>query len=156
VLLGVAAADAAAAMGAALRAAGIECQVADGRDDALDAVCLEQAGQPGKVTVMTPLAGCGVGIPVAPELTAVGGLHALDLLDTPCARTRSRFLVRAVNAGSPCSAETWHAADMPCWDSSWIDLPAKGSPQWMVDAACRLQQLVHRWTRRRERRRLLA
>lgn len=156
VLVGVAQADAAAALDSALRAAGIECQMADGRDDALDAQSLERAGQPGTVTVMTPWAGCGVVIPPSPELTAVGGLHVLDLLDTPCARTRQQFLARALHADAPCSAETWHAADMPCWDSSWIDLPARGSPQWMVDAACRLQHLMQRWTQRRERRRLLA
>ena len=155
VLVGVANADAAAALAAALQAAAIDHQIADGRDDALDAAQLERAGRAGAVTVLTPLAARGVPIFVAPEVAAVGGLHALDLLDTPCARTRAQFYGRVARLTEPGSAETWHAADLPCWDRTWLDLPAKGSPQWMVDAASRMQQLVHRWTMRRERRRLL-
>jgi preprotein translocase subunit SecA len=155
VLVGVANADAAMALSAALHAAAIDHRVADGRDDSQDAAHLQRAGQAGAVTVLTLLASRGVPIPVAPEVASVGGLYALDLLDTPCARTRAQFYGRVACQAEPGSAETWHAADLPCWDRTWLDLPAKGSPQWMVDAASRMQQLVHRWATRRERRRLL-
>ena len=155
VLVGVSDADAAAALSAALQAAAVDHRVADGRDDARDAAQLEWAGQAGAVTVLSLQAAPGVAIPVAPEVASVGGLHALDLLDTPCARARAHFYGRVACQSEPGSAETWHAADLPCWDRTWLDLPAKGSPQWMVDAASRMQQLVHRWTARRERRRLL-
>jgi preprotein translocase subunit SecA len=156
VLLGVSDADAAAALSASLLAAGIQAQMVQGLDEAQDAEALAQAGQPGTVTVLVQGCGRGVGTPPSPELAAVGGLHVVDMMDSPSLRVRQQFLQRAHFGGAAGTAEVWHAADMPCWDRSWIDLPVKGSPQWMVDAACRTQQLVHRWTTRRERRRLLA
>jgi preprotein translocase subunit SecA len=156
VLAGVSGPSAAQALSAALTAAGVVHQCVLGDDPGADAECLALAGQRGAVTVLAAGAGRGADTPLGAEVTALGGLHVLDLMDTPCARERHRLLGRSARRGLPGSGETWHAADLPCWDSSWLELPAGGAPQWTVQAVSRMQQLTYEWTRRRQRRALLA
>jgi preprotein translocase subunit SecA len=155
VLVGVASVAAAEALSAALSAAGVAHAVLDARHEAQEARIVARAGHSGAVTVATALAGRGTDIELGPCVAALGGLHVLDLLDTPCARTRRQLVGRAARQGDPGSAETWHAADVACWSEGFLDSPRSDAPLWMVQAASRLQQRLHGWTQRRLRRRLL-
>ncbi len=155
VLVGVASVAAAQALSAALAAEGVEHEVLDARHEAGEAAIIARAGRSGAVTVATALAGRGTDIELGPCVAALGGLHVLDLLDTPCARTRRQLIGRAARQGDPGSAETWHAADTAVWTDGFLDSPRSDAPLWMVQAASRLQQRLHGWTQRRLRRRLL-
>ncbi|MFN9450854.1 MAG: hypothetical protein ACK58U_14490 [Rubrivivax sp.] len=155
VLVGVASVAAAQALSAALREAGVTHRVLDARHEAEEAEIVRQAGQTGAVTVATAMAGRGTDIELGPCVAAMGGLHVLDMLDTPCARTRRQLLGRAARQGDPGSAETWLAGDADSWNQGPFDAPGSQAPQWAAAATSRLQQIHHRWTTRRQRRRLL-
>lgn len=155
VLVGVASVSAAQTLSAALRAAGVEHRVLDARHEAQEAAIVAAAGQPAAVTVATAMAGRGTDIELGPCVAAMGGLHVIDLLDTPCARTRRQLLGRAGRQGDPGSTETWLAADAACWEQGPFDGPGARTSTWLLQATSRLQQLHHGWTTRRQRRHLL-
>jgi preprotein translocase subunit SecA len=155
VLVGVASVNAAEALSVALQAAGVAHRVLDARHEAEEARIVAEAGQSGAVTVATAMAGRGTDIELGPCVAAMGGLHVIDMLDTPCARTRRQLVGRAARQGDPGSAETWLAADADSWSQGPLDAPGSTAPGWAVEATSRLQQLHHRWTTRRQRRRLL-
>lgn len=155
VLVGVASVAAAHALSAALRSARVVHRVLDASSESEEAQIVAQAGQSGAVTVSTAMAGRGTDIELGACVAAMGGLHVIDMLDTPCARTRRQLLGRAARQGDPGSAETWLAADADSWNHGPFDAPGSQAPQWAAQATSRLQQLHHRWTTRRQRSRLL-
>jgi preprotein translocase subunit SecA len=155
VLVGVASVAAAQSLSAALQRSGIGHRVLDARHDGQEAQIVAAAGQAQAVTVATAMAGRGTDIVLGDGVAASGGLHVLNLLDSPCARVARQLVGRAARQGDPGSAETWHALDAP----PWRDMPAGLRPRGLsfipVQAASRLQQALHGWHGRRQRRLLL-
>lgn len=154
-LVGVASVAAATALSQALSQAGIAHRVLDARTEQDEALIVAAAGQPGAVTVATAMAGRGTDIELGPGVADQGGLHVLNLMDSPCARTVRQLVGRAARQGDPGSAETWHAADAPWWRDSWLRRLPPGLSHTTVQAASRLQQRWHGWQSRRQRRRIL-
>ncbi len=82
-------------------------QCLDARQDALEAACIAQAGQPGQITIATRMAGRGVDIRLHPDAVRAGGLHVLNCQDNPARRLDEQLFGRSARQGDPGSAEHW-------------------------------------------------
>jgi preprotein translocase subunit SecA len=150
VLVGVASASAAMGLSVRLARAGIVHQRVTGRC-AQDRAQLARAGHAGTITVACAGALAGQEISLGPCVAVMGGLHVVDMLDSPCRRAHRRLAALAGGAGQPGSVETWHAADAPCWSQGPVEGPRGNSPAWWVETTATLQSRLHEWQARRER-----
>ena len=82
-------------------------QCLDARQDAREAACIADAGQPGQITVATRMAGRGVDIRLHPDAARAGGLHVLNCQDNPARRLDEQLFGRSARQGDPGSVEHW-------------------------------------------------
>lgn len=99
------------ALAAVLRARGCPATLLHAREDREESEVVAAAGQPGRVTVATSMAGRGAHIPVAPEVLARGGLHVILCQLNASPRIDRQFLGRAGRQGQAGSCETLVAQD---------------------------------------------
>jgi preprotein translocase subunit SecA len=92
-------------MTAALQEHGIEAQLLNAADDAEEARVVAQAGQAGRVTVATNMAGRGTDIVLAPEVAQCGGLHVVCARVGESRRVDRQLLGRCGRQGDPGSFE---------------------------------------------------
>ncbi len=107
VLVGTDSVEASQRLSACLRAAGIAHTVLNARHDAEEAAIVAQAGQAGRVTVSTNMAGRGTDILLTPQALAAGGLHVLCCQRNLSRRHDRQLAGRAGRQGEPGSVETW-------------------------------------------------
>ena len=88
-----------------LRARGREVAVLDALSEAEEAALVAEAGQPGRITIATHLAGRGTDIALAPSVRAAGGLHVIIASAMASVRLERQFYGRAGRAGDPGSYE---------------------------------------------------
>jgi preprotein translocase subunit SecA len=88
-----------------LTAAGVEHQVLNARQHEFEAKIVAQAGQIGKVTIATNMAGRGTDIKPANEVLAAGGLHVLGTERHESLRIDRQLAGRAGRQGDPGSAQ---------------------------------------------------
>ncbi len=93
-------------LSAHLTAAGIEHQVLNARQDGEEAAVVARAGEPGRVTVATNMAGRGTDIALAPGVATRGGLHVIVAECNDAARIDRQLIGRAARQGDPGSHET--------------------------------------------------
>ncbi len=98
-------------LSARLSAAGVEHEVLDALQDASEAAIVERAGQPGRVTVATRMAGRGTDIRLDDAVRAAGGLHVICCQHNSTARTDRQLIGRGARQGDPGSAEHFRALD---------------------------------------------
>ena len=93
------------ALAAAMQARGIPHVVLNARQDAQEAAVVAEAGQPGRITVATNMAGRGTDIVLGPGVAERGGLHVIltEYSDSP--RIDRQLHGRAGRQGDPGSAE---------------------------------------------------
>src|SRR5439155_24541613 len=84
---------------------GIEHQVLNARQDANEAQIVSLAGQEGKVTVATNMAGRGTDIKLGPGVAAKGGLHVIGTERHEAERIDRQLAGRAGRQGDPGSAQ---------------------------------------------------
>ena len=89
------------ALAGALRAAGIECEVLNARDDAREAEIIAQAGHGRRVTVATALAGRGTDIALDDAARAAGGLYVMGLGHQNTRRGDRQLAGRSGRQGDP-------------------------------------------------------
>lgn len=89
----------------ALVAAGVPCCLLNARQDADEAAIIEQAGQPGMVTIATNMAGRGAHIPVPAESEDAGGLHVLGVELNGSVRVDRQLIGRTARQGQRGSAQ---------------------------------------------------
>jgi preprotein translocase subunit SecA len=88
-----------------LSAAGLPHEVLNARQDAREAEIIAQAGQPGRITVATNMAGRGTDILLSPEVRQAGGLHVILTEYHDAARIDRQLFGRAGRQGDPGSCE---------------------------------------------------
>jgi preprotein translocase subunit SecA len=119
-----------------LRRHGVEHRVLSALHAAGEAALVASAGQAGRITVATRMAGRGTDIELDPAARSAGGLHVLSCQQNPSRRLDRQLAGRCARHGDPGSVEEWAclAADGPV------------VPSWLA------QPLKH-WTQRREEQR---
>ncbi|MCA9054804.1 MAG: hypothetical protein KDA75_13275 [Planctomycetaceae bacterium] len=113
VLIGTQSIEASEAVSERLNAAVIDHCVLNGRQDAAEADIVARAGEPGRVTVATNLAGRGTDIRLSTAAAAVGGLHVIACGRHRAGRIDRQLIGRSARQGAPGSAEVLVSADDP-------------------------------------------
>jgi preprotein translocase subunit SecA len=88
-----------------LTRAGIEHQVLNAKNHEHEAKIVAQAGQPGRVTIATNMAGRGTDIKLGPGVAEAGGLHVLGTERHEARRVDRQLLGRAGRQGDPGSSQ---------------------------------------------------
>ena len=144
-----------------LTAAGVAHRVLNARFDRDEAQIVAGAGQSGRVTVATNMAGRGTDILLGPGVAERGGLHVICSQLNAARRIDRQLAGRCARQGDPGSVEVMLSLD--------AGLSAAYVPQWLRRLACgvdaehalrrllaRLPQRLQEWQHRQQRRRLLA
>ena len=113
VLIGVSSVSLSEQVSAALTEQGRHHDVLNARRPDEEADIVSHAGEAGRITVVTNMAGRGTDIKLSPSVKAQGGLHViiLDTLDT--SRLERQLYGRAGRQGDPGSYDIAHALDEP-------------------------------------------
>lgn len=105
VLIGVRSVTASEAVSAALTDAGLEHELLNAENDRQEAEIIAAAGQKGRVTVATNMAGRGVDIRLGPGVAGQGGLHVILSERHDAGRIDRQLEGRCARAGDPGSTE---------------------------------------------------
>jgi preprotein translocase subunit SecA len=105
VLIGTRSVDKSEKLSAMLREGGVEHQVLNARQNESEAMLIEKAGNLGRVTVATNMAGRGTDIKPVPEVLAAGGLHVLGTERHDAIRIDRQLAGRAGRQGDPGSSQ---------------------------------------------------
>jgi preprotein translocase subunit SecA len=111
VLVGTRSVEASEHISQLLRKSGLEPVVLNARQDRAEAEIVARAGQPGRITVATNMAGRGTDIKLDPALRRHGGLHVVLTEYHESRRIDRQFFGRAGRQGDPGSYETIVALD---------------------------------------------
>jgi preprotein translocase subunit SecA len=111
VLIGTRSIDKSEKLSALLEAAGIEHQVLNARQIATEAKIVSEAGQLGRVTVSTNMAGRGTDIRLGEGVTEQGGLHVICTELHDAARVDRQLVGRSGRQGDPGSFRQYLALD---------------------------------------------
>ena len=106
----------------------IQCQLLNGLQDAAEADIVSRAGDPGRVTIATNLAGRGTDIHLHSKVRANGGLHVIVAECQTSSRMDRQLIGRCARQGDPGSAQAYASAE--------DELIALHGP-WLVDAMIR-------------------
>jgi preprotein translocase subunit SecA len=144
------------ALSAVLRSHGLPHQVLHARQDQEESRLIAAAGQAGRITVATSMAGRGTDILCEPAVLQRGGLHVILCQVNASARIDRQFLGRAGRQGQPGSVRRMAAADFPLlrrwWPASWLALAARpAAPPVLANITLVVAQARQSFTARGER-----
>jgi len=105
VLIGTRTVDKSERLSKLLTAVGIEHRVLNARQDKNEAEVVSQAGQPGRVTVATNMAGRGTDIKLGKGVADAGGLHVIGTERHEAERIDRQLAGRAGRQGDPGSSQ---------------------------------------------------
>lgn len=111
VLVGTRSIQASEALSKQLLAAGIEHHLLNAKQDSEESYIVEHAGQRGKVTIATNMAGRGTDIKLAPEVAAAGGLHVILSARHDNRRVDRQLIGRCARQGDPGSWQSLLSLD---------------------------------------------
>jgi len=144
-----------------LDAAGLPHVVLNARQDRHEAHVIATAGQPGRITVATSMAGRGTDIALSQDVERNGGLHVVLCQANASRRIDRQFTGRAARRGEPGSCETLLSlesppvlARLPEWISRWTKQAGEVRPRWMGIALARVPSWLEGRRRYRLRRQL--
>ncbi len=89
-----------------LNAAKIEHQILNAKNHEIEAQIVSQAGQPGRVTVATNMAGRGTDIKLTEEVSKSGGLHVIGTERHESRRIDRQLAGRCARQGDPGTASS--------------------------------------------------
>jgi preprotein translocase subunit SecA len=111
----------------ALTRARLPHQVLNARNEPVEAAIVAQAGQAGRITIATNMAGRGTDIKLGGGVASLGGLHVIVAECNEAARLDRQMFGRAGRQGDPGSYERVLALDddvirdhAPAWLRSWL------------------------------------
>ena len=107
VLVGVRSVESSSQLAALLRDRGVEVTVLNAIHHAEEADIVSQAGEPGRITIATNMAGRGTDIRLAPGLVASGGLHVIIAEVNESARIDRQLAGRCGRQGDPGSVSAY-------------------------------------------------
>jgi preprotein translocase subunit SecA len=90
-----------------LEQAGVPHTVLNARHDAAEAAIVAQAGESGRITVATRMAGRGTDVHLDAAALAAGGLHVIHCQRNESRRMDRQLQGRSARQGQPGSTETW-------------------------------------------------
>lgn len=105
VLVGTRSVEASETLGRLLQEQGVAHTVLNARQDQTEADAVEQAGQAGRITVATNMAGRGTDIKLSAEVENKGGLHVILTEFHESARVDRQLFGRAARQGDPGTTE---------------------------------------------------
>ncbi|MCE9548001.1 MAG: preprotein translocase subunit SecA [Planctomycetia bacterium] len=111
VLIGTRSIDKSEQLSQLLTAAGIEHQVLNARQVAIEAEIIARAGEAGRVTVSTNMAGRGTDVRLGPGVAELGGLHVIATEMHDSARVDRQLIGRCGRQGDPGSFRQYLALD---------------------------------------------
>jgi preprotein translocase subunit SecA len=111
VLVGTRSVEASEQLAALLRERGTPHRVLNARQDAAEAEIVAEAGEPGRITVATNMAGRGTDIRLADDVAARGGLHVILTEFHESARVDRQLFGRCARQGEPGSVEAMVSLD---------------------------------------------
>jgi len=161
VLVGTRSVQQSEALSARLNELGIGHEVLNAKQDANEAEIVALAGQPGRVTVATNMAGRGTDIKLHPDLAARGGLHVIltEFHESP--RIDRQLYGRGARQGDPGSCEALVSLEDDLFERFAVDARrtlgslGRGSAEAPPWAAAMLRRLAqHRAERAHARARL--
>jgi preprotein translocase subunit SecA len=107
VLIGTPSVEASEVLGRALKALNIECQILNAFFDDVEADIIAQAGQPGRITIATNMAGRGTDIHLHEDVRKNGGLHVIATEMHTNRRIDRQLVGRAARQGDPGTYQFW-------------------------------------------------
>lgn len=107
VLIGTRSVAASEIIGTRLDAAGLAHEVLNARQDAREADIIAAAGEPGRITVATNMAGRGTDILLTAEVKAAGGLHVILTEYHDSARIDRQLYGRSGRQGDRVPSNHW-------------------------------------------------
>ncbi len=113
VLIGTASVSDSDRLAALFAEAGLAPAVLNARQDEAESRIIATAGETGRITVATSMAGRGTDIRLGPEVLAMGGLHVILCQHNVSSRIDRQFLGRAARQGQPGSTQVMLALDFP-------------------------------------------
>lgn len=105
VLIGTRSVEASETLGSLLAEQGVAHALLNARQDQAEAEAIADAGQPGRITVATNMAGRGTDIKLSPDVHAKGGLHVILTEFHESARVDRQLFGRSARQGDPGSVE---------------------------------------------------
>ena len=155
VLVGTRSVAASEHLGALLERAGVPAVVLNARQDANEAEIVSAAGERGRVTVATNMAGRGTDIALGDGVTALGGLHVIATERHESRRIDRQLFGRAGRQGDPGSGEAIVSLDdeIAGYAPRWMWLIARfarpdgsvptGIARWAIGRAQRAAERTH-------------
>jgi preprotein translocase subunit SecA len=136
--------------------------VLNARQDNEEADIIAQAGEPGRITVATNMAGRGTDIRLGRAVAERGGLHVICCQHNASRRIDRQLIGRCARQGDSGSAQSLLALDKPLlarFVPRWITRRLGGTgfecPQWLVCSIVRIPQWLEERRQRAQRRELL-
>jgi len=143
VLVGTRSVEASEALGALLAAQGVAHVVLNARQDQSEAEAVAQAGQRGRITVATNMAGRGTDIKLAPEVADNGGLHVILTEFHESARVDRQLFGRSGRQGDAGSVEAMVSLDDELFRRYAPTVAQLGRALWLRPSRSRYQPI--RW-----------
>lgn len=131
VLVGTRSVEASELLGRLLEQQGVAHTVLNARQDKAEANAVSQAGQVGRITVATNMAGRGTDIKLATEVAEQGGLHVILTEFHESARVDRQLFGRAARQGDPGSAEAIVCLQDEIFQRYAAVLTRIGTPIWL-------------------------
>lgn len=111
VLIGTPSVEASQALGKAMAERNIDCQILNALFHEVEAEIVSQAGQPGRITIATNMAGRGTDIHLHEDVRKNGGLHVIATEMHTNRRIDRQLVGRAARQGDPGSFQFWLSLD---------------------------------------------
>ncbi len=119
VLIGTTTVGASEQVAAALQAEGLPVQLLNAKQDDQEAEIIAQAGQSGRITIATSMAGRGTDIKLQPQVEQCGGLHVILCALQDAGRIDRQLEGRCARFGDPGSVELMVSLDDQWLQDAW-------------------------------------